>query len=78
MRDKTVGRRSEQGLIRRRGVLTAIVALTAAAALLYYGAVWLVTERVKTMPEGPPPDECPVDAPSVDQVEKIEKMEQEE
>ena len=41
-----------------RKFLAALLAcLTAGllAALLYYGAVCLVVERVRTMPEGPPP-----------------------
>lgn len=57
MRGKTAGGRPGRGIMRRRGCLPAVVVL-GAAALLYYGAVWLVTERVKTMPEGPPPTEA--------------------
>ena len=50
--------RPGRGIMRRRGCLPAAVVL-GAAALLYYGAVWLVTERVKTMPESPPAVEAP-------------------
>ena len=50
--------RPGRGIMRRRGCLPAAVVL-GAAALLYYGAVWLVVERVRTMPEGPPPREAP-------------------
>ena len=58
MRDKTLEGRSGRWLMRRRGCFPAAV-VVAAAALLYYGAVWLVTERVKTMPEGLPAAEAP-------------------
>ncbi|MBQ7262140.1 MAG: hypothetical protein IJR14_00320 [Synergistaceae bacterium] len=48
-------------IARRRGVLTALLALGAVAALLYHGAVWLLVERVRTMPEVPPPTEASLD-----------------
>ena len=67
MRDKSLGGRSGRGLRKRRGFFSTII-VVAAAALLYYGAVWLVTERVKTMPEGPPPDDGAPGRPHVEQM----------
>ena len=40
--------------MRRRGFVSLILAGTL-AALLYYVTVWLMVERIKTMPDGPPP-----------------------
>ncbi len=60
LKHKTAEGRPGRGIMRRRGCLPAAIVL-GAAALLYYGAVWLVTERVKTMPEAPPPREAPTD-----------------
>ena len=44
--------------MKRRGLIALILA-GALAAFIYYGAVWLVVERVKTMPDSPPLLETP-------------------
>ena len=39
--------------MKRLGLIALLLA-GALAVFLYYGAVWLVLERVKTMPDSPP------------------------
>lgn len=45
-------------LTRRPGFVSLILAGALAAAFLYYGAVWLLVEGVRAMPDSPPPAEA--------------------